>query len=175
MFCSVPQVHIDTKSATQMFELTRKRLTHTEAYPHFMSILHHCLQMPCEYRGRQETHTSQPKSPAWEATTSLQLLPASSLPPVQIKEAVTPSSTGCYWTGSSSRSSFRVTKGRTLTPLPWKTSISKTSSECKCSSSSLGACCRDFVCSRWRAGEARFGNHPWQARIVLTYSTRRAQ
>uniref|UniRef100_A0A8C3K9Q5 Dishevelled associated activator of morphogenesis 1 n=1 Tax=Calidris pygmaea TaxID=425635 RepID=A0A8C3K9Q5_9CHAR len=39
-------VHIDTKSATQMFELTRKRLTHTEAYPHFMSILHHCLQMP---------------------------------------------------------------------------------------------------------------------------------
>ena len=42
------QVHIDTKSATQMFELTRKRLTHSEAYPHFMSILHHCLQMPCE-------------------------------------------------------------------------------------------------------------------------------
>ncbi|XP_043372066.1 disheveled-associated activator of morphogenesis 1 isoform X3 [Dermochelys coriacea] len=39
-------VHVDTKSATQMFELTRKRLTHTEAYPHFMSILHHCLQMP---------------------------------------------------------------------------------------------------------------------------------
>ncbi|KAL1789442.1 disheveled-associated activator of morphogenesis 1 isoform X1, partial [Sigmodon hispidus] len=39
-------VHIDTKSATQMFELTRKRLTHSEAYPHFMSILHHCLQMP---------------------------------------------------------------------------------------------------------------------------------
>ncbi|XP_053553284.1 disheveled-associated activator of morphogenesis 1 isoform X2 [Bombina bombina] len=39
-------VHIDTKSATQMFELTRKRLTHTESYPHFMSILHHCLQMP---------------------------------------------------------------------------------------------------------------------------------
>uniref|UniRef100_A0A2K5D3J2 Dishevelled associated activator of morphosis 1 n=1 Tax=Aotus nancymaae TaxID=37293 RepID=A0A2K5D3J2_AOTNA len=43
-------VHIDTKSATQMFELTRKRLTHSEAYPHFMSILHHCLQMPCKCR-----------------------------------------------------------------------------------------------------------------------------
>lgn len=47
-FFHVKQVHIDTKSATQMFELTRKRLTHSEAYPHFMSILHHCLQMPCE-------------------------------------------------------------------------------------------------------------------------------
>ncbi|XP_008166461.2 disheveled-associated activator of morphogenesis 1 isoform X1 [Chrysemys picta bellii] len=44
-------VHIDTKSATQMFELTRKRLTHTEAYPHFMSILHHCLQMPFKRSG----------------------------------------------------------------------------------------------------------------------------
>ncbi|XP_061468430.1 disheveled-associated activator of morphogenesis 1 [Rhineura floridana] len=44
-------VHIDTKSATQMFELTRKRLTHTDAYPHFMSILHHCLQMPYKRNG----------------------------------------------------------------------------------------------------------------------------
>ncbi|EMP30664.1 Disheveled-associated activator of morphogenesis 1 [Chelonia mydas] len=44
-------VHVDTKSATQMFELTRKRLTHTEAYPHFMSILHHCLQMPFKRTG----------------------------------------------------------------------------------------------------------------------------
>uniref|UniRef100_H3BHF9 Dishevelled associated activator of morphosis 1 n=1 Tax=Latimeria chalumnae TaxID=7897 RepID=H3BHF9_LATCH len=37
------------KSATQMFDLIRKKLTHTEAYPHFMSILHHCLQMPSNY------------------------------------------------------------------------------------------------------------------------------
>ncbi|XP_053331509.1 disheveled-associated activator of morphogenesis 1 isoform X2 [Spea bombifrons] len=44
-------VHIDTKSATQMFELIRKRLTHTESYPHFMSILHHCLQMPYKRSG----------------------------------------------------------------------------------------------------------------------------
>ncbi|KAK2494439.1 hypothetical protein MC885_021783, partial [Smutsia gigantea] len=44
-------VHIDTKSATQMFELTKKRLTHSEAYPHFMSILHHCLQMPYKRSG----------------------------------------------------------------------------------------------------------------------------
>uniref|UniRef100_A0A8C5PF61 Dishevelled associated activator of morphosis 1 n=1 Tax=Leptobrachium leishanense TaxID=445787 RepID=A0A8C5PF61_9ANUR len=44
-------VHIDTKSATQMFELVRKRITHTESYPHFMSILHHCLQMPYKRSG----------------------------------------------------------------------------------------------------------------------------
>ncbi|XP_063296134.1 disheveled-associated activator of morphogenesis 1 isoform X2 [Pelobates fuscus] len=44
-------VHIDTKSATQMFELIRKRLTHTDSYPHFTSILHHCLQMPYKRSG----------------------------------------------------------------------------------------------------------------------------
>ncbi|XP_072284679.1 disheveled-associated activator of morphogenesis 1 isoform X1 [Pyxicephalus adspersus] len=44
-------VHIDTKSATQMFELIRKRITHSESYPHFMSILHHCLQMPYKRSG----------------------------------------------------------------------------------------------------------------------------
>ncbi|KAM4013891.1 disheveled-associated activator of morphogenesis 1 isoform 2-T4 [Anomaloglossus baeobatrachus] len=44
-------VHIDTKSATQMFELVRKKLTHSESYPHFMSILHHCLQMPYKRNG----------------------------------------------------------------------------------------------------------------------------
>ncbi|KAG7265270.1 hypothetical protein CRUP_020516 [Coryphaenoides rupestris] len=30
-------VHIDTKSATQVFDLIRKRMNHTEAHPHFMS------------------------------------------------------------------------------------------------------------------------------------------
>ncbi|KAM9294637.1 disheveled-associated activator of morphogenesis 1 [Gastrophryne carolinensis] len=44
-------VHIDSKSATQMFELIRKRITHSECYPHFMSILHHCLQMPYKRSG----------------------------------------------------------------------------------------------------------------------------
>lgn len=42
------QMHIDTKSATQVFELVRKKLAHTDAYPHFMSVLHHCLLMPRE-------------------------------------------------------------------------------------------------------------------------------
>lgn len=45
----LPQVHIDTKSASQMFELIHKKLKHTEAYPCLLSVLHHCLQMPCEY------------------------------------------------------------------------------------------------------------------------------
>lgn len=44
-----PQVHIDTKSASQMFDLIHKKLKHTEAYPCLLSVLHHCLQMPCEY------------------------------------------------------------------------------------------------------------------------------
>ncbi|XP_077320533.1 disheveled-associated activator of morphogenesis 1 isoform X2 [Lithobates pipiens] len=44
-------VHIDTKSSSQMFELIRKRITHSESYPHFMSILHHCLQMPYKRSG----------------------------------------------------------------------------------------------------------------------------
>uniref|UniRef100_A0A4W3GIM8 Dishevelled associated activator of morphogenesis 1b n=1 Tax=Callorhinchus milii TaxID=7868 RepID=A0A4W3GIM8_CALMI len=44
-------VHIDTRSATQVFELVRKKISHTEAYPHFMSVLHHCLQMPYKRSG----------------------------------------------------------------------------------------------------------------------------
>ncbi|XP_041928350.1 disheveled-associated activator of morphogenesis 1 isoform X1 [Alosa sapidissima] len=44
-------VHIDTKSATQVFELIRKRINHTEAHPHFLSILQHCLHMPCKRSG----------------------------------------------------------------------------------------------------------------------------
>ncbi|XP_061889808.1 disheveled-associated activator of morphogenesis 1-like [Entelurus aequoreus] len=39
-------VHIDTRSASQMFELIRKKLNHTEAYPHLVSALQNCLMMP---------------------------------------------------------------------------------------------------------------------------------
>uniref|UniRef100_A0A4W6FG01 Dishevelled associated activator of morphogenesis 1b n=1 Tax=Lates calcarifer TaxID=8187 RepID=A0A4W6FG01_LATCA len=39
-------VHIETKSASQMFELIKKNLNHTEAYPHLLSALQHCLMMP---------------------------------------------------------------------------------------------------------------------------------
>ncbi|KAL2082298.1 hypothetical protein ACEWY4_022116 [Coilia grayii] len=44
-------VHIDTKSASQVFELIRKKINHTDAYPHFMSVLHHCLLMPHKRSG----------------------------------------------------------------------------------------------------------------------------
>uniref|UniRef100_A0A3Q1JQE7 Uncharacterized protein n=1 Tax=Anabas testudineus TaxID=64144 RepID=A0A3Q1JQE7_ANATE len=40
--------HIDTKSAGAMFELIKKKLSHTDSYPHLLSILQHSLQMPCE-------------------------------------------------------------------------------------------------------------------------------
>uniref|UniRef100_A0A8D0A7Y7 Dishevelled associated activator of morphogenesis 1 n=1 Tax=Sander lucioperca TaxID=283035 RepID=A0A8D0A7Y7_SANLU len=38
-------VHIETKSASQMFELIKRNLSHTEAYPHLLSALQHCLIM----------------------------------------------------------------------------------------------------------------------------------
>ncbi|XP_063461345.1 disheveled-associated activator of morphogenesis 2 isoform X2 [Pan paniscus] len=44
-------VHIDTKSASQMFELIHKKLKYTEAYPCLLSVLHHCLQMPYKRNG----------------------------------------------------------------------------------------------------------------------------
>uniref|UniRef100_S4R6S4 Dishevelled associated activator of morphogenesis 1b n=1 Tax=Petromyzon marinus TaxID=7757 RepID=S4R6S4_PETMA len=39
-------MHIDTKSAGQMFDVIKRKLKFTEAYPHLMSILYHCLHMP---------------------------------------------------------------------------------------------------------------------------------
>ncbi|GAA6073738.1 disheveled-associated activator of morphogenesis 1, partial [Tachysurus ichikawai] len=45
------KVHIDTKSASQVFELIRKRINHTEVFPHFLSILQHCLHMPYKRTG----------------------------------------------------------------------------------------------------------------------------
>ncbi|XP_069772982.1 disheveled-associated activator of morphogenesis 1 isoform X2 [Narcine bancroftii] len=44
-------VHIDTKSATQVFDLVKKKISCTDAYPHFMSILYHWLQMPYKRSG----------------------------------------------------------------------------------------------------------------------------
>lgn len=41
--------HVDTKSATSMFELIRKKLSHTAAYPHLLSLLEHCTLLPLNY------------------------------------------------------------------------------------------------------------------------------
>ncbi|XP_047997795.1 disheveled-associated activator of morphogenesis 1-A isoform X1 [Leguminivora glycinivorella] len=41
--------HVDTKSAGTMFELLRRKLSHTAAYPHLLSMLEHMLLLPLEY------------------------------------------------------------------------------------------------------------------------------
>ncbi|XP_029983176.1 disheveled-associated activator of morphogenesis 2 isoform X2 [Sphaeramia orbicularis] len=48
--------HVDTKSAGAMFELIKKKLSHTDSYPHLLSILHHCLQMPYKRGGGSLQH-----------------------------------------------------------------------------------------------------------------------
>ncbi|XP_045499988.1 disheveled-associated activator of morphogenesis 1 isoform X1 [Colias croceus] len=41
--------HVDTRSAGDMFELLRNKLSHTAAYPHLLSMLRHLLLLPLEY------------------------------------------------------------------------------------------------------------------------------
>lgn len=41
------QVHVDSKSASAMFEVLRKKLSLTTAYPNLLSILYHLLLLPC--------------------------------------------------------------------------------------------------------------------------------
>ncbi|XP_062715617.1 disheveled-associated activator of morphogenesis 1 isoform X2 [Aedes albopictus] len=38
--------HVDTKSATAMFDLLRRKLSHSTAYPHLVSLLQHMLLLP---------------------------------------------------------------------------------------------------------------------------------
>ena len=40
--------HIDTKSATAMFDLLRRKLSHSPAYGHLLSLLQHMLLLPCK-------------------------------------------------------------------------------------------------------------------------------
>ncbi|XP_056674159.1 disheveled-associated activator of morphogenesis 2 isoform X2 [Monodelphis domestica] len=49
-------VHIDTKSASQMFDLIHRKLKHTEAYPYLLSMLQHCLQLPYKRNGGSIYH-----------------------------------------------------------------------------------------------------------------------
>lgn len=48
LFCLYLQPYIDLRSATCMFEVLRRKLCTTSAYPHFLSILHHMLLVPSE-------------------------------------------------------------------------------------------------------------------------------
>lgn len=38
--------HVDTKSASSMFDLIRRKLSHSPAYPHLLSLLEHMLLLP---------------------------------------------------------------------------------------------------------------------------------
>ncbi|XP_039293436.1 disheveled-associated activator of morphogenesis 1 isoform X3 [Nilaparvata lugens] len=49
------QVQVDTKSTTAVFDLLRRKLSHTAAYPHLLSLLNHCLLLPLDY-GSQPQH-----------------------------------------------------------------------------------------------------------------------
>ncbi|XP_023239391.1 disheveled-associated activator of morphogenesis 1-like [Centruroides sculpturatus] len=40
------KVHVDTRSASSMFDVLKRKLTHTAGYPHFLSLLQHCLLNP---------------------------------------------------------------------------------------------------------------------------------
>lgn len=40
--------HVDTKSATAMFDLLRRKLSHSPAYGHLLSLLQHMLLLPCK-------------------------------------------------------------------------------------------------------------------------------
>ncbi|XP_017036475.1 disheveled-associated activator of morphogenesis 1 [Drosophila kikkawai] len=46
--------HVDTKSAGTMFELLRRKLSHSPAYPHMLSLLQHMLLLP--YTGHCTEH-----------------------------------------------------------------------------------------------------------------------
>ncbi|XP_055914842.1 disheveled-associated activator of morphogenesis 1 isoform X2 [Eupeodes corollae] len=46
--------HVDTKSATTMFDFLRRKLSHSPAYPHLLSLLQHFLLLP--YTGHCTQH-----------------------------------------------------------------------------------------------------------------------
>ncbi|XP_037934330.1 disheveled-associated activator of morphogenesis 1 isoform X2 [Teleopsis dalmanni] len=48
------QEHVDTKSATAMFDILRRKLSHSSAYPHLLSLLKHMLLLP--YTGHCTQH-----------------------------------------------------------------------------------------------------------------------
>ncbi|KAL1138866.1 hypothetical protein AAG570_008928, partial [Ranatra chinensis] len=46
---------VDSTSTTAIFDLLRRKLSHTAAYPHLLSLLQHCLLLPLDY-GSQPQH-----------------------------------------------------------------------------------------------------------------------
>ena len=70
-------VHVDTKSASAMFECVRKKLNHTTAYPHLLSMLHHFLLLPreisyyrlCQNYVRPKYYVGTQLGPTWFQTS----------------------------------------------------------------------------------------------------------
>ncbi|XP_035891223.1 disheveled-associated activator of morphogenesis 1 isoform X1 [Anopheles stephensi] len=48
--------HVDTKSASAMFDLIRRKLSHSPAYPHLLSLLQHMLLLPPPSTGPNAQH-----------------------------------------------------------------------------------------------------------------------
>lgn len=41
---------VDAESSIEMFDLLRRKLSYSAAYPHFMSLMQHMLLLPCKYK-----------------------------------------------------------------------------------------------------------------------------
>lgn len=41
--------HVDTKSASAMFDLLRRKLSHSPAYAHMLSLLQHMMLLPRKF------------------------------------------------------------------------------------------------------------------------------
>uniref|UniRef100_T1JFN2 FH2 domain-containing protein n=1 Tax=Strigamia maritima TaxID=126957 RepID=T1JFN2_STRMM len=50
------QIHVDSKSATSIFDALKKKVSHTAAYPHFISLLQHFLLLPLNGNGGCPQH-----------------------------------------------------------------------------------------------------------------------
>ena len=48
VFIFILKPYIDLRSATCMFDVLRRKLSTTSAYPHLLSVLHHMLLVPSE-------------------------------------------------------------------------------------------------------------------------------
>lgn len=107
------QVHVETKSASQMFELLRRNLAHTESYPHLLSALQHCLMLPCNV---VSVHLPQLRQ------SELRFLDLTVTVCLQINRPAPPVTTGSCWTGSFSSWFCRQTRAKTPTWRRWRIS-----------------------------------------------------
>lgn len=118
-----PQVHLETKSASQMFEVLRRNLAHTDSYPHLLSALQHCLLLPCKVH-RPQVHRSEPSQHSGLGFQSGSVC-------LQTNRPAPPGTTGSCWTGSFSSWFCRQTRAKTPTWRHWRISTLGTLYQCK--------------------------------------------